>query len=90
MNDWIDVNDKLPDTLNQVSTEWTFEQMSKPVLVDDGYSIFVAYFVKSVDPDDVYVIWKTDCGEWRTCNAKFWRPLPPRHNGSSYLGDLDL
>lgn len=73
MNNWINVNEKLPefsgDTWYSVSVS-----VSETVLVYDGNKQRVAYL--TFDKDDNTCSWISDCSEgWVLCGVTHWKYL---------------
>ena len=58
MNNWINVNDKLPEFSEN---EDSFYAISETVLVYDGNKQRVAYL--TFDKDDNLYAWRSDCSE---------------------------
>ena len=71
MNNWINVNDKLPEFSEN---EDSFYAISETVLVYDGNKQRVAYL--TFDKDDNLYAWRSDCSEgWDITGVTHWKYL---------------
>lgn len=71
MNNWINVNDKLPEFSEN---EDSFYSVSETVLVYDGNKQRVAYL--TFDKDDNLYAWRSDCSEgWSLGGVTYWKYL---------------